>query len=148
MLPDGDAATAPDVGALNEFLHLCPLHQWLGCFITAYDPRTSSLEVHLPDRPELHRSADGPVAHGGVVAALVDIAAHAALHASTGHGIPTIDMRIDYLRLAALPLTARARVVRKGRTIGSADVDIIDCDGRMAAQGRAVFLTLSPQKKA
>jgi uncharacterized protein (TIGR00369 family) len=133
-----------NVDALNAFLALSPLHQWLGCRIVSHDEAAGSLEVLLPDRPQLHRGAQGAVAHGGVVAALVDIAAHAALHAKLGHGIPTIDMRIDYLRPATLPLTARATVRRSGQNIGCADVEVMDCDRTLSALGRAVFLTRAP----
>jgi uncharacterized protein (TIGR00369 family) len=130
-----------DVDALNAYLLLSPLHQWLGCRIASHDEAAGAVEVLLPDKPELHRGAGSAVAHGGVVAALVDIAAHAALHAKTGHGSPTVDVKIDYLRLATLPLTARATVRRNGQNVGFADVEIMDCDGKLAALGRAVFFT-------
>jgi len=132
-----------NLDALNAFLRQSPLHQWLGCSIVAQDEAAGSVDVLLPDRPELHRGADSAVAHGGVVAALADIAAHAALHAKVGRGLPTIDMRLDYLRPATLPLTARATVRRNGQNIGCADVEIIDCDGKLSALGRAVFFTRS-----
>lgn len=135
------APAVSDLEALNEFLRRSPLHQWLRCSIIARDAAAGSVELRLPDRPELHRTTDGAVAHGGVVAAFADVAAHAALHVQTGYGIPTIDMRIDYLRAATLPLTARAVVRRNGRTIGCADVEIMDRDGTLAALARAVFYT-------
>ncbi|MCF3934941.1 PaaI family thioesterase [Acuticoccus sp. M5D2P5] len=140
MLPDA----SDDLDALNAFLHRSPLHRWLDCRILACDRSAGTVTVHLPDREELHRGEDGAVAHGGVVAALVDIAAHAALHAGLGRGIPTIDMRVDYLRPAVLPLTATATVVRSGANLGSADVVVAGEDGRVAAQGRAVFFTRPP----
>ena len=128
---------------MNAFMALSPLHQWLDCRIVAYDAETTTLTVHLPERPELRRSKGEPIAHGGIVAALVDLAAHAALYAQTEHGIPTIDLRVDYLRTASMPLTARATTRRNGRTIGVCDVEIVDRDERLAAIGRAVFLTRS-----
>lgn len=130
-----------DLDELNAFLLLSPLHQWLGCRIVARDAAASTVDVLQPDRPELHRGADNAIAHGGVVAALVDIAAHAALHAETGHGNPTVDLKIDYLRLATLPLTARATVRRNGKSVGFCDVDVMDRDGKLCALGRAVFFT-------
>jgi len=126
---------------MNAFMARSPLHQWLDCRIVAFDPATTELKVHLPERPELRRGDGEPIAHGGIVAALVDLAAHAALYAQTGYGIPTIDLRIDYLRMASMPLTARALVRRNGRTIGVADVEIFDRDDKLAAIGRVAFLT-------
>lgn len=142
MSRDAEYDSEADLAALNIFLAQSPLHQWLSCRIVARDRDRSSVDVELPDRPELHRGQGvEPVAHGGVVATLVDIAAHAALHAVRGHGVPTIDLRVDYMRLARLPLLARATVRRHGRTIGFVDVDILDPEGRLCASGRAVFLT-------
>lgn len=126
---------------MNAFMRRSPLHQWLDCRIVSFDSDTTELKVHLPKRPELRRGDGEPIAHGGIVAALVDLAAHAALYAQTGHGIPTIDLRIDYLRMASMPLTARALVRRNGRTIGVADVEIFDRDDKLAAIGRVAFLT-------
>jgi len=129
---------------MNAFMRRSPLHQWLDCRIISFDPATTEIKVHLPERPEMRRGEEEPIAHGGVVAALVDLAAHAALYAQTGHGIPTIDLRIDYLRMASMPLTARALVRRNGRTIGISDVEIFDRDDKLAAIGRVAFLTRSP----
>ncbi len=100
--------------------------------------------IELPYREELRRGGEDRIAHGGVVAALVDIAAHATLHAQTRRGMPTIDLRVDYLRPAQMPLTARGLVRRRGQTIGNADVEVFDATGRLVATGRAVFLTISP----
>lgn len=96
-------------------------------------------------KKELYRSASGTAAHGGVLAAFVDISAHAALHAHTDRGMPTIDLRIDYLRPAEFPLTAKATPQRVGRTLGTADVEIRSSNGAVSALGRVVFLTRAPE---
>lgn len=133
------------IDVLQEYLSRAPLHQWLDCKITEVDRESGRLIIELPFRRELCNGAAGEgVAHGGVVAMLVDIAAHAALHAQTGYGMPTIDLRVDYLRPAILPLTATATIRRKGKTIGNADVELSGADGKLAATGRAVFLTVPP----
>lgn len=133
------------IARLQAFLVLSPLHHWLGCRITELDEPGGALVIDLPYRDELRRSTRGPAAHGGVVAALVDVSAHAAMHAQTGHGMPTIDLRVDYLRPAELPLRARATVRRNGRTIGNVDVEVFDGAGKLVATGRAVFLTSAPK---
>jgi uncharacterized protein (TIGR00369 family) len=93
------------------------------------------------ERPELWRSPEGRTSHGGVIAAFVDIAGHAALQAHTGRGMPTIDLRVDYLRPTEFPITARATPKRVGKTIGIVDVEIFGRNGDASALGRAVFLT-------
>jgi acyl-coenzyme A thioesterase PaaI-like protein len=44
--------------------------------------------------------------HGGILAALIDLAADWALVRQTGRGVPTIDMRVDY------PKTPRPAICR------------------------------------
>ena len=126
---------------LEAALSRSPLHRWLGLRIVAADRDDDTIVVELPARDELKRGDDGDALHGGVIAMLADVAAHAVLHLRTGRAMPTIDLRVDYLRPAVAPLRAHGRVRRAGRTVGNADVDIFDGDGRLVATGRAVFLT-------
>ena len=77
------------------------------------------------------------------MAALIDIAGDFALIAKLGRGIPTIDLRIDYLRPAVdTDLIARARTLRAGRTVGVVDIEISDKHGRLVAVGRGGYSTL------
>ena len=63
-----------------------------------------------------------------------------ALVAASGRGAGTIDFRTDYLRPATGPhLDAVAVVRRAGRTLGVADVDVLDENGRLVAAGRGSF---------
>ena len=56
--------------------------------------------------------------------------------------MPTIDLRVDYLRPAVdTGLSATGRVVRAGRSIGLCDVVVRDDAGREIATGRCVFST-------
>ena len=86
--------------------------------------------------------------HGGILAALIDLAADWALVRQTGRGVPTIDMRIDYHR-AAMPgdLIMRGKVVRAGSQFSTAEAEIFDLDGKLIASGRGTYLT-APAKPA
>lgn len=133
--------TSGDIDTLNEYLLESPLHRWLGCVLTEADIESGRVKLLLPSRPELLGSVGADGAHGGIVAAFIDVAAHACLHVLTRVGMPTIDLRVDFLRPAALPLNATAVVRRAGRTIGVADVEVFDRAGRSCALGRATYLT-------
>ena len=86
--------------------------------------------------------------HGGVLAALVDLAADWALVSRTGRGVPTIDMRVDYLRPARTgDLTAVGKTVRVGKTVSVADVEIRDASGTLVAVGRACYASPRPPKE-
>jgi uncharacterized protein (TIGR00369 family) len=73
---------------------------------------------------------------------MVDITGHAAIASKLLHSVATVDMRVDYLRLAGgSELVATATVVKMGRTIGVVDVRISDDQQRLVAIGRAAYVT-------
>ena len=78
--------------------------------------------------------------HGGVIATLIDVAGDFALALIVGGPVPTINLRVDYLRPATRTnLTATARVRRAGRTVGVVDVDVHDDNGKLVAVGRGCY---------
>ncbi len=104
-----------------------------------------SVEIRLPFREEFLRTDGSDWLHGGVVSALADIAGDYAVITQTGTGVPTIDLRVDYLRPARRgDLVATGRTLRVGRTVSVADVEIRDATGTVVAVGRAVYA--SPRK--
>jgi uncharacterized protein (TIGR00369 family) len=99
-----------------------------------------SVEIRLPFRDEFLRHDGSDWLHGGVVSALIDIAGDYAVVTEVGVGVPTIDMRVDYLRPARRgDLLAVARTLRVGRTVSVADVEVRDGQGMVIAVGRAVY---------
>ena len=121
-----------------------PFHQWLLPELVEVDDQGSSITLRLPVRPEFCRLPGRPELHGAIVAAMVDISGHAAIAAKVLHSVATIDMRVDYLRLASgTELVAVATAVKVGRTIGVVDVRITDDQKRLVAIGRAAFVTMN-----
>ena len=104
-----------------------------------------SVEIRLPFRDEFLRNDGSDWLHGGVVSALADITGDYAVITQTGAGVPTIDLRVDYLRPARRgDLMATGKTLRVGRTVSVADVEIRDPHGTVVAVGRAVYA--SPRK--
>ncbi len=98
------------------------------------------MEIRLPFREEFLRQDNSDWLHGGILSALIDIAGDYAIVTKSGVGVPTIDLRVDYLRPARRgDLVAIARTVRVGRTIGVADVEVRDTGGVLVAVGRGVY---------
>jgi uncharacterized protein (TIGR00369 family) len=129
---------------LEESLISPPFHQWLRPELAEVDAEAGRVVIRLRSRPEFRRSLDSPAMHGGVIACLIDIAAHAAVAARLGHGVPTIDLRIDYLRMASgETLLAEAEPLRLGRTTAVVDVRVRDEEARLIACGRGVFSSRS-----
>ncbi len=104
--------------------------------------KTGEGEVELvcPFRPEFCRVGGSNMIHGGVISTLIDIAGDYAVASVIGGVVPTIDLRIDFLRPAVgTALTAKARAVKVGRTVAVADVEVFDDEGRMVAAGRGAY---------
>ena len=120
-----------------------PFMRFLGLqLVRAHD---GTVEIRLPFREEFLRSDGSDWLHGGVVSALADIAGDYAVITKTAAGVPTIDLRVDYLRPARRgDLVATGRTLRVGRTVSVADVEIRDSQGTVVAVGRAVYA--SPRK--
>jgi uncharacterized protein (TIGR00369 family) len=121
-----------------------PYHRWLGLTVLAVGD--DSIEIKATWREEWVVNPERRTTHGGVLAALIDLAADWALVRQTGRGVPTIDMRIDYHR-PALPgdLIARGKAIRFGSMFATAEAQIIDQDGRLVASGRGTYFTAPPK---
>jgi uncharacterized protein (TIGR00369 family) len=135
---------APDdrTAFAEELLARPPFHAWLKPHVVAVDAVADTVTTGLAYQPGFSRSPDRPDYHGGIIATLIDIAGHAALAVKLGHRVPTVDMRVDFLRPAiGSDLRAVARVLRVGRTVGVTDVEVIDDAGRAIAAGRCLFST-------
>ncbi len=124
-----------------------PFHQWLGLTVLAVSDDT--IEIKAKWREEWVVNLERRYTHGGILAALIDLAADFAMVRQTGRGVPTIDMRVDYHR-AALPgdLIARGKVVRFGSQFATAAAEIVDQDGKLVASGRGTYFTAPPASKA
>lgn len=113
---------------------------WLGVTVTDLDEDGITLAVKW--REEFMVNAKLRYTHGGVIATLIDIAGDYALAAKLGMPKPTIDLRVDYHRMAQPgDLTVRAQVVKLGRTVSTAEAYVYDADGNLLASGRGVYLS-------
>jgi uncharacterized protein (TIGR00369 family) len=126
---------------LQASIRRSPFQEWLGVMLAAGDAEAGTATVRLPFRPEFRRGPGADQIHGGVIAALADIAGDYALAMSLGGGVPTIDLRVDFLRPASGDLVAAAQVVKRGRSIGVVDVQIRDLSDRLVAIGRGAYST-------
>ena len=123
-----------------------PFHQWLGLTVLAVGD--DSVEIRAKWREDWVVSVERRFTHGGILAALIDLAADWALVRQTGSGVPTIDMRVDYHR-PAMPgdLICRGKVVRFGSQFATAEAQIFDLDDKLLASGRGTYLTAAPAAK-
>jgi uncharacterized protein (TIGR00369 family) len=120
-----------------------PYHQWLGLKVLAVSD--DGIDLQATWREEWVVNPDRRYTHGGVLAALVDLAADWALVKRTGRGVPTIDLRVDY-HAAAMPgdLMVKGRVVKAGGQFSTAEAHVYDAQGKLLASGRGTYFTAPP----
>ena len=129
-----------DVAGLQKMFDASPFISALGLEALSVKAEALEVEVRMPMNPSLERLPDSNQFHGGPIASLIDTTGDFAVGLAVGGGVPTIDLRIDYLRPAFGPyLTARATARRVGKTIGIADVDVFGADGKLVAIGRGCY---------
>jgi len=121
-----------------------PYHQWLGLSVIGLTD--DGIELKAKWREEWIVNAERGTTHGGVLAALIDLAADWAMVKQTGRGVPTIDLRVDYHRPALRgDLIARGKVVRSGSQFATAEAHVFDQDGKLIASGRGTYFTAPPK---
>ncbi len=133
---------APPVTAerLAAWFEASPAIKFLQLSVVAIDAAGPSLTVRMPMRHELQRGIQPGQFHGGPIATLIDTVGDFAVAMVTGGPVPTINMRVDYLRPATGDyLEARATVRRAGRTVCVCDIDVVDSQQRLCAIGRATY---------
>jgi uncharacterized protein (TIGR00369 family) len=132
------------VEAVQKLITRGPFHQWLGLRVTKVEE--GLIELRATWREEWVVNPDKRYTHGGILAALVDLAADWALVARTGRGVPTLDMRVDYHR-AAMPgdLLARGRAIKWGSQFSVAEAEVFDKDDALVASGRGLYFSAPPK---
>ena len=120
-------------------------NEWMGLEIINLDEE--KIEIMMSWREEMISNPKARVTHGGILGALVDVAADFMIAAKLGAPAPTVDMRVDYHR-AASPgdLRAVGRIIRVGGTFSTAEAEVFDGDEKLIASGRGLYYT-APLKK-
>ena len=125
---------------MQQLLDGSPFIHLLRMKAESLDRERQQVVISMPLSPEYERHKGTGQFHGGVIATLIDVAGDFALVILVGGGVPTINLRIDYLRPAGGGgLTATASVRRAGRTIGVVDIDVTDGTGKLVAVGRGCY---------
>lgn len=117
-----------------------PLHRQLG--LTLDESAGGSARITFMTS-EFTLGGVGGSVHGGILAAIVDIAMLAALSGTFGpeeQPAGTADLNITYLRPAlGARLSVEANVIKKGRSLAVTEVSILDAQGKLCAKGRTLY---------
>ena len=129
---------------LQQLITRAPFNQWLN--FTLVNAGEDGIEIKAAWREEWVVNPERRYTHGGILAAIVDVAADYAIAARLGRPVPTIDLRVDYHK-AAMPgdITAKARVVRMGNQYSTAEAYLYNPEGELIASGRGTYFTAAPK---
>lgn len=139
----GQSRALATADELNRALEDAPFRSWLPAVVTAV-AADGSVELRVPWQPGWGNGGEGGYTHGGVLAALVDLAAECAVMAAFGAPAPTIDLSIRYLApTREEALVARGSLIRKGRSVTVAEARVEREDGTLVATGSGGFATFT-----
>lgn len=134
----------PTVESVQALLTRGPFHQWLGLQVLRV--ADGEIDIKATWRPEWVVNPDGGYTHGGILATLIDLTADWALVSTTGRGVPTIDMRVDYHRPAMKgDLVCKGKVLKGGKLFSSCEASIYNEEGQLLASGRGVYAMPAPK---
>ena len=128
-----DRIKAGEIGA--------PVSELIGFRLTSVEPGKAVFEL---DAGPQHANPMGTL-HGGVLCDVADAAMGIAYASTLGEGetFTTLELKINFLRpFRTGRLTASARMVKAGRTIGLAECDVTDTEGRLIARAMSTCMTL------
>jgi uncharacterized protein (TIGR00369 family) len=134
--------TAPPLTAadIQKTFDGSPFLSFLGLRVVSVDHARGELTVTMPMRAEIERGAGTAQFHGGPIAAFIDCVGDFAVALVVGGGVPTINIRIDYLKPAVgASIIGTARVRRSGRTVTVVDIDVVDEANALVAIGRGTY---------
>src|ERR1051326_2741544 len=133
------------------FAQHVPFNRVIGLKVESTDPEAPKLRFDM--RPELIGNPRRQILHGGVISAVLDVAAGFAIHlavsksreeqASDGQfpSIGTIDLHVDYLRPGrGKYFIATGRVVRLGNRVAVAHMELVNDTGELIATGGAAYM--------
>jgi uncharacterized protein (TIGR00369 family) len=124
-----------------------PIARLLGFVPKSIEPGHAIFEMEIDGR---HHNPMGTL-HGGIYCDLADAAMGFAYAATLGKGetFTTIELKINFLRaVRKATLTAEARVVKAGSTLGYVECEVKDQDGRLIARAASTCLRLKRERKS
>ena len=126
----------------SEFLETIPFNKLLGLRLVRF--HADGVTIGCTVRPELLNASS--VLHGGVSATLADVAVGVALsrHLGRPRAATTAEMKINYLRpVAEGKVTARAHLIRVGKNLCTARVDLFDGKRQQIAVALVTYMLLN-----
>ncbi len=130
------------VARLADVINSSPYFELISMKIREIGVGYSLFEIDLGKK---HLQPFGLV-HGGVFASLIDTAASWALFYAIEDqtaGLTSVDLKLNYLAPAISGnLIAKGRQIKVGKTLGYAEAEVTDLDGKILAHGTSTIMIL------
>src|SRR5260370_30198003 len=123
-----------------------PVRRLIGFVLKAIEPGHAIFEMEADER---HHNPMGTL-HGGICCDLADAAMGYAYAATLAEGetFTTIELKINFLRaVRKATLTAEARGVKAGSTVGDVEREGKDQTGKMVAKAASTCIKLREDRK-
>lgn len=127
------------VEVVTQGVNGSPYFILLSMKLLQFDIGRSLLEITLDTK---HLQPFG-VVHGGVFSSIIDAAAFWAVFGEVDEhcGMTSVDLKLNYLAPASRgKLIASGRRIKMGKTLGLADVEVRDEQGRILAHGTSTLI--------
>ncbi len=122
-----------------------PVAELIGFHLVEVEPGRAVFEMEAGPR---HANPMGTL-HGGILCDIAD-AAMGIAYASTleeGESFTTLELKINFLKpVWNARLRAEGRVVKRGKTVGLVECDVVDKTGSLVARASSTCLTLAGKK--
>lgn len=133
-----------DKAAMQAIFDRSPFISSLNLEIQTLDYDNQEITIRMPQGPTMERRPGTKQFHGGPLAAFIDIVGDFAIGMMVGGGVPTMNLRIDYLKPAVGDaVIGVARVRRRGRSACVVDIDVSNEDGALVAVGRGTYVPIA-----
>lgn len=127
---------------IKAIVNSCPYFELLSMKLQDAGIGYSVLEIDLAQK---HLQPFGFV-HGGVFASIIDAAAFWSIYLGIedpSAGLTTVDLKLNYLAPAATgKLIARGRQIKIGSTLGYAEAEVTDANGKVLTHGASTVIIL------
>ena len=125
---------------LSEFLNRIPFNAYLG--IRLVEIHRNGITIACDLRPELLNNSG--TLHGGVTAALADVAVGVALSRLAHEArATTTELKINYLRpVSGGTVNARSHLLKVGKSLAVGRVDLSDGAGRLIGAALVSYMLL------
>jgi uncharacterized protein (TIGR00369 family) len=118
-----------------------PIGQLLGCVLKHIEPGRAIVDMKVDER---HHNPLGTL-HGGIYCDLADAAMGYAFAATLAEGemFTTVELKINFFRPVRVgELTAEAKVIKNGSTLGYVECEVKDQDGKLVAKAASTCMRL------